>query len=64
MGKLILKRMELAHLHRAKNRTDFFKLGLLEKMISGHLFTSNFIPNENSVLYGSINITTVNQQRK
>lgn len=42
--------MELAHLHRPKNRTDFFKLGLLEKTISGHLFTANFIPNENSVL--------------
>lgn len=64
MGKLRRKRMELAHLHMAKNRTDVLKLGLLEKTISVRLFTANFIPNENTVLYDSINTTTVNQQRK
>lgn len=33
MGKLRLERMELAHLPMAKNRTEFLKLGLLEKTI-------------------------------
>lgn len=56
--------MELAHLPMAKNRTEFLKLGLLEKTISVRLFTANFTPNENTVLYDSINTTTVNQQRK